>query len=237
MAHRELTVATDVNSEGWETATFPLVCETCLGDNPYIRMIRFTAAKECKICTRPYTSFRWQPGGKARYKSTIICQTCAKVKNVCQVCLFDLEFGLPVEVRDKFLDQAHKFELPESQLNRDYALNNLNMEALPYNKANAHPMLLKLARTQPYYKRNQSRVCTFWKRGECARGDECPYRHEVDAGHDPNLADQNIKDRYMGRNDPVAHKILRQLEEPKGVKESSSSSADQDKSASSSAVL
>ena len=33
-----------------------------------------------------------------RYKKTVICQEVAKAKNVCQVCLLDLEYGLPVQV-------------------------------------------------------------------------------------------------------------------------------------------
>ena len=33
-----------------------------------------------------------------RYKKTEVCQTCAKTKNVCQTCLLDLEYGLPVQV-------------------------------------------------------------------------------------------------------------------------------------------
>jgi len=49
--------------------------------------------KECKVCTRPFTVFRWRPGSDARYKKTEVCQTCSKIKNVCQVCLLDLEYG------------------------------------------------------------------------------------------------------------------------------------------------
>ena len=30
-----------------------------------------------------------------------------------------------------------------------------------------------------YYKRNRAHVCSFWVKGECKRGDECPYRHEM----------------------------------------------------------
>ena len=48
-----------------------------------------------------------------------MCQTCAKLKNVCQSCLFDLEYGLPIEVRDKFLGE-NKVELPGANANRDY---------------------------------------------------------------------------------------------------------------------
>jgi pre-mRNA-splicing factor RBM22/SLT11 len=50
--------------------------------------------QECKICNRPFTIFRWCPGARMRFKKTEICQTCSKLKNVCQTCLLDLEFGL-----------------------------------------------------------------------------------------------------------------------------------------------
>lgn len=53
----------------------------------------------CHISNRPYTVFRWRPGNDARYKKTIICQEVAKAKNVCQVCLLDLQYNLPVQVR------------------------------------------------------------------------------------------------------------------------------------------
>lgn len=36
--------------------------------------------------------------------------------------------------------------------------------------------VLKLARHTPYYKRNEPHICSFWVKGECKRGDECPYR-------------------------------------------------------------
>ena len=37
-------------------------------------------------------------------------------------------------------------------------------------------LLMRLARTTPYYKRNRPHICSFWVKGECKRGEECPYR-------------------------------------------------------------
>ena len=52
-----------------------------------------------------------------------------------------------------------------------------------------------------YYKRNAPHICSFFVKGECNRGNECPFRHEMPEGGE--LADQNIKDRFNGENDPV----------------------------------
>ncbi|RWW33064.1 hypothetical protein GW17_00002237 [Ensete ventricosum] len=76
--------------------------------------------KECKICKRPFTVFRWRPGRDARYKKTEICQTCCKLKNVCQVCILDLEYGLPVQVRDTALAINSNDAIPKSDVNREY---------------------------------------------------------------------------------------------------------------------
>lgn len=86
------------SNEFFSFQDFPILCQTCLGDNPYIRMTKERYGKECKICTRPFTVFRWCPGACMRFKKTEVCQTCAKVKNVCQTCLLDLEYGLPTQV-------------------------------------------------------------------------------------------------------------------------------------------
>lgn len=47
-----------------------------------------------------------------------VCQTCARAKNVCQTCLLDLEYGLPVQVRDQVL--ALKQDLPQNEVNREF---------------------------------------------------------------------------------------------------------------------
>ena len=59
--------------------------------------------------------------------------------------------------------------------------------------------------------RNRAQLCSFFARGECKRGAECPYRHEMPTSGE--LADQNIRDRYYGINDPVARKMMRRLGE------------------------
>lgn len=53
--------------------------------------------------------------------------------------------------------------------------------------------------------RNKAQICSFFARGECKRGAECPYRHEMPTSGP--LSEQNIKDRYYGVNDPVANKV------------------------------
>ncbi|KAJ0021578.1 hypothetical protein Pint_32606 [Pistacia integerrima] len=267
MAHRFLR---DHQADGWERSDFPIICESCLGDNPYVRMkiyiIRKTAVnqdrqvaggvetepnvhmewywpglywadnsdiklgleslrlnaciilavkklewtkadydKECKICTRPFTVFRWRPGRDARFKKTEICQTCSKLKNVCQVCLLDLEYGLPVQVRDTALSINSNDAIPKSDVNREYFAEEHDRRARAgidyessYGKARPNDTILKLQRTQPYYKRNRAHVCSFYVRGECTRGAECPYRHEMPITGE--LSQQNIKDRYYGED-------------------------------------
>lgn len=178
-----------------------------------MRMIRETYGKECTICNRPFTVFRWCPGAKMRYKKTEVCQTCAKTKNVCQTCLLDLEYGLPVQVRDAALKMQDN--IPKSDVNREYYQQN-NEAALAKTGGSSgaggkapNELLMKLARTTPYYKRNRAHICSFWVKGECKRGEECPYRHEMPTDPNDPLANQNIKDRYYGVDDPVAEKLLK----------------------------
>lgn len=59
-----------------------------------------------------------------RFKKTEICQTCSKVKNVCQTCLLDLEFGLPVQVRDTALGLEDN--APRSDVNKEYFAQNMD---------------------------------------------------------------------------------------------------------------
>ena len=73
-----------------------------------------------------FSSFRWCPGAKMRFKKTEVCQTCAKLKNVCQTCILDLEYGLPTQVRDAAL--RIKDDLPKSDVNREYYIQNADRE-------------------------------------------------------------------------------------------------------------
>lgn len=94
-----------------------------------------------------------------------------------------------------------------------------NKSNLTIHTSTAGKELLKsLARTDPYYKRNQPKVCSFFIKGECNRGSDCPYLHELPSDSKKDLANQNMQDRYHGRNDPVAKKILARNAENMGLK-------------------
>ena len=255
-----LKIKNDIGNLGWDSSSFPILCEKCLGNSPYLRMIKNNFQNECKICKRPFTVFTWRPDANSRNKKTEICPTCAKLKNVCQTCLFDLQFGLPVELRDKFLKK--KIEIPKEQANLDYfiskATENFENLNLPYYKPDAYKISPELSAIKniiekkkdddnngknKVIKRNQKYICTFFLRGECNRGDLCPYRHEfieesdfdedeIDKinGEDKNENKseenknkdnkddkkekkqnvlENIKARYMGVEDPVARRIIK----------------------------
>ncbi|CAG7912002.1 unnamed protein product [Brassica rapa] len=174
----------DHEDNGCERSDFPILCQSCLGDNPYLRMALANFDKECKVCTRPFTVFRWRPGRSSRYKKTEICQTCSKLKNVCQVCILDLEHSLPVQVRDTTL--------------------NITSD-------DSNDTLLNFQRSEPNYENNQPHVCSFNTIGKCTRGAGCAFRHEMPKTGE--LSHQNIKDRYYGKNDPVAMKLLRKAAE------------------------
>ncbi|EPS36505.1 hypothetical protein H072_9948 [Dactylellina haptotyla CBS 200.50] len=149
----------DINRSGSESTDFPSVCENCLPENPYVQMIKENYGAECKICTRPFTVFKWLPDRNSRYKKTNICLTCARLKNCCQCCMLDLSFGLPIVVRDAALKLVAQG--PSSEINKQYYAqnteNHLTDGQIPeeYEKTDsaARDLLKRLAASEPYYKR------------------------------------------------------------------------------------
>lgn len=112
----------------------PAVCDTCLGDNPYVEMKRLVNGAECKICSSPFTVFKWNSkkgtgnNSTANLKKTVICLTCARSKNCCQSCLLDLTFGIDLKTRDNLLKLA-KIDNP----NQDIVTNAKNLTSRLYN--------------------------------------------------------------------------------------------------------
>jgi|EP00970_Alexandrium_tamarense_P017043 pre-mRNA-splicing factor RBM22/SLT11 len=211
----------DDNKQKWEETEFPLVCETCLGDNPYVRMTKEAHGKKCKICDVPFTVFAWQAGTRGRLKKVEICRTCARSKNVCQVCIYDLQYGLPVQVRDRILAEEGSRDavvaVPQSDANRawmtaqqerDIELGKNIQGCVPTNSA-AAMKLQSMARMEPRYERNLPKLCSFFAKGECNRGSLCPFRHEMPKDRNDPLAKQNTKDRFFGTNDPVAAGMIK----------------------------
>ena len=182
-------------------------------------MTKEAAACACKICETPFTVFRWKAGAKGRFKCTVICSTCAKLKNVCQTCIFDLQYGLPVQLRDKVLEEhgatssnALAVKVPMANTNRDYYLAQ-NAEALSESSTNtnaaADTALRKIARMEPNYERNLPKLCSFFAKGECNRGSLCPFRHEKGReGEGKGNMDEDIRQRFYGSgNDKIANNM------------------------------
>jgi pre-mRNA-splicing factor RBM22/SLT11 len=121
----------------WEKNIFPIACDKCLGPQAYMRILKKPLGNQCKVCERPYTSFHWKIGDNPRFKKTQICSTCAKINNCCQVCIYDLEFGLPIDIRNRIMGDK-KVEIMMSEGNRDVfaALveENVDKLKLPYRK-------------------------------------------------------------------------------------------------------
>ncbi len=78
-----------------------------------------------------------------------------------QVCLLDLEYGLPVQVRDQALGMTND-EIPESAVGKEYQLNEQVKAGTldsSFTQQRPNDMLLKLQRTTPYY---QVSCITMW---------------------------------------------------------------------------
>lgn len=154
----------DLNRSGWETTDFPSVCENCLPENPYVKMLKEDYGAECKLCTRPFTIFSWSGDGRAqgRKRRTNICLTCARLKNACQCCIMDLQFGLPIVIRDKALELIAPG--PQSEINREYFAQN-NERAIEEGRAGveeyektdekARELLRRLAQSKPYFRKGR----------------------------------------------------------------------------------
>jgi pre-mRNA-splicing factor RBM22/SLT11 len=171
----------DLNRSGWETTDFPSVCERCLPENPYVQMLKedhgagkllevrletreqvLTRRAECKICSRPFTVFRFKADRTSRQKRTNICLTCARLKNCCQVCMLDLSFGLPIVVRDAALKMVAPG--PQSDINKQYYAQEHEkeieegrgaVEAYEKTDEKARELLKRLANSEPYYKKQR----------------------------------------------------------------------------------
>ncbi len=187
-------------------------CASVPRPNPYIRMTKDTQGKICKvcphtssslfslllrntdkllvdlqICTRPFTVFRWNPGAGSRFKKTEICTTCAKVKNVCQTCILDLQFGLPCRCAMQRSTSSRRARrrtrtastMPKTWTSSSRAQHRSSAPRRVGGQGGAG-MLKKMARKEPEYKRDRPvQFCAAFARGNCPRGDKCPFRHEL----------------------------------------------------------
>lgn len=183
-----------------------------------MRMTKDNFGADCKICLKPFTIFRWCPGKGMRFRRTEICQTCCKLKNTCQSCILDLQYGLPVQIRDGVLQI--KDSCPQNDANREYFLASNaaklarnDVTLIDYEKTDpaAKAVLEQIAQNYASKKtaeeRNSPLPCSFYAKGSCTRGSECPYKHILTTAKNSTSL-KSYRDRYYGSDDPAANAIL-----------------------------
>lgn len=83
------------------------VCSVCLGNDKFIKMVKQENGEACKQCTRPFTVYCWRNNAvSTQQMKTVICFTCSRGKNACQVCLLDKDYRIPTDLRDTALKMA-----------------------------------------------------------------------------------------------------------------------------------
>lgn len=211
-----------------------MLCETCLGPNPYVRMTKTPYGdKLCKISNMPYQGFRWKAGPGGRTKETIISIAVAKERNICQTCLNDMKYGLPVGVRDALLKKSEgetQIALPTSnvgqqyfyeqqaQLTEGYSCNGQGgvmvdmANVAPSRQLDKFSRILQVAEAKSKTAfRNLPKLCSFWLAGTCNRAARktCPFRPCCGAYVFPEIASnaeaKPLMDKLIGEIILVFH--------------------------------
>ena len=181
----------------------PILCDRCLGENPYIKMTK-DKTSECKVCLKPYVGFRWRPGKSPRFLSTVICQVCARIKNVCQACILDVQYGISVKLRDSAL--GVETDPPKQSANLEYYLASNAAKVLKEDGTFLDYRNLKeeevrrLASLAKEFKTAENgaapRPCSFFSKGNCTRGASCPYLHDLVVSGPQTL--KSLREKYYG---------------------------------------
>ena len=72
----------DLNRSGWESTDFPSVCENCLPENPYVKMLKEDYGAECKMVSSDSQSQYY----RRHSQLTLFCavhQTIHRLQLVC----------------------------------------------------------------------------------------------------------------------------------------------------------
>lgn len=70
-------------------------------------MKRQPNGEECRFCTRPFVTLRWSGDNKVgKMRKTVICETCARARNCCQACSVDIDYQIPLDLRDAAIKLA-----------------------------------------------------------------------------------------------------------------------------------
>ncbi|GIQ91108.1 hypothetical protein KIPB_014199, partial [Kipferlia bialata] len=98
----------------------------------------------CKLCSRPYDCLSWRSKGGRKFQ-TYVCRKCAEQRYMCQSCLNDMQYMMPVLVRQDMQQGGQVYESERSREHKALLSEQADSKGELFNRGNAVSRVVDMA--------------------------------------------------------------------------------------------